>query len=86
MSGLGVWKMFREELIQLGYRLIAGEDTEEEQDALYHLFNANVPYPNAANLFYWPENYNFQRDNIAEYNPTVEEIVDKALAYKPVIV
>lgn len=76
--------MTREELIELGYRIINCEGTEEEIDKLYGIFNNNVPHPNGAGLFYWPENYNARRDDISKYNPTVEEVVDKALSYKPI--
>ena len=48
------------------------------------IFDANVPHPNGSNLFSYPENYNARRDKISDYNPTVEEVVDKALSYKPI--
>ena len=51
---------------------------------MYELFSKNVPHPNGANLFYYPENYNARKFNIAEYRPTIEEVVDKALSYKPI--
>lgn len=76
--------MNREELIELGKKIISGNRTEEEQNELEKLFDNNIPYPNGSNLFYWPENYNFRKDDISEYNPTVEEVVDKCLAYKPI--
>ena len=52
---------------------------------MYDLFSRNVPHPNGANLFFYPENYNARRDKLEEYNPTIEEVVDKCLAYKPII-
>lgn len=76
--------MTREELIELGYKIVNCEGTEEEQDNMYKLFSDNVPHPKGANLFYYPENYNARKHNIADYNPTVEEVVDKALSYKPI--
>ncbi len=75
--------MTREELIKLGYKIVNCEGTEEEQDEMYELFSKNVPHPNGANLFFYPENYNARKDDISKYNPTVEEVVDKALSYKP---
>ena len=75
--------MTREELIELGYKIVGGEGTEEEQDQMYELFNKNVPHPKGANLFFYPENYNARKDNLKDYNPKVEEVVDKALNYKP---
>ena len=76
--------MTREELIELGRKITNCEGTEKEQDEMYELFSNNVPHPNGANLFFYPENYNARKDDISEYNPTVEEIVDKALSYKPI--
>jgi hypothetical protein len=75
----------REDLIELGKKIVAFEGTEKEVDEMYELFSKNVPHPNGANLFFYPENYNARRDNISEYNPTVEEVVDKCLSYKPII-
>ena len=76
--------MTREELIEIGNKIVNCEGTEKEQDDMYELFSKNVPHPKGANLFYYPENYNARKDNIADYNPTVEEVVDKALSYKPI--
>jgi hypothetical protein len=77
--------MSREELIELGRKIVAFEGTEKEVDYMYDLFSKNVPHPNGANLFFYPEKYNARRDNISEYNPTVEEVVDKCLSYRPII-
>jgi len=76
--------MTREELIELGYKIVNCEGTEEEIDMMYDLFSRNVPHPDGANLFFYPENYNARRDDLSQYNPTVEEVVDKALSYKPI--
>ena len=76
--------MTREELIELGYKIVNCEGTEEEIDMMYDLFCRNVPNPDGANLFFYPENYNARRDDLSQYNPTVEEVVDKALSYKPI--
>lgn len=75
--------MTRTELIELGKKIVNCEGTEEKIAAMYELFSENVPHPNGANLFYYPENYNARRFNLSEYRPTVEEVVDKALSYKP---
>ncbi len=77
--------MTRQELIELGNKIVSGEGTEEEHDNLCRLFSDNVPHPNGANLFYYPENYNARKDKILDYNPTVEEVVDKCLSYKPIL-
>jgi hypothetical protein len=76
--------MTREELIELGYKLKNFKGSEEEHCYLLNLFSENVPHPNGSALFYYPEHYNARRDNLSKYNPTVEEIVDKALSYKPI--
>lgn len=75
--------MSRDEPIELGKKIVNCEGTEEEIAAMYELFSENVPHPNGANLFYYPENYNARKFNISEYRLTVEEVVDKVLSYKP---
>lgn len=77
--------MNREELISLGIKIKNAIGTEAEIDEMIILFNKNVPHPNGANLFYYPENYNARKDNLKDYVPTVEEVVDTALNYKPII-
>lgn len=76
--------MTREELIEIGSRIVNAEGTEEEIDQLMILFDRNVPHPNGSNLFFYPEKYNARKDDISKYNPTVEEVVDKCLAYKSI--
>lgn len=76
--------MTREELIELGYKIMNCEGSEDEIDELIELFDENVPHPDGANLFFYPENYNARKDDISQYNPTVEEVVDKALSYKAI--
>lgn len=77
--------MTRNELIELGKRIVNCEGTEEEIHKMIDLFNKNVPHPSGANLFYYPENYNARTCDISTYNLTIEEIVDKCLSYKPII-
>lgn len=77
--------MTREELIELGKKIVNCEGTEEEIDKMIELFDKNVPHPNGANLFYYPENYNARAFDISTYNPTIEEVVDKCLNYKPIV-
>ena len=76
--------MTREELIELGYKILNFNGNDEEHTRLLLLFDKNVPYSNGSSLFFYPENYNARRNDISKYNPTVEEVVDKALAYKPI--
>ena len=76
--------MTREELIQLGYQII--EETDDDcQEELMELFDRNVPHPEGSSLFFYPENYNARTMDISSYDPAVEEVVDKCLAYQPVI-
>ncbi|RYZ88711.1 MAG: colicin immunity protein [Proteobacteria bacterium] len=76
--------MTRDELIAIGKRIVACDGTEAEMDALYDLFGRNVPHPNGANLFFYPENFNDRVDDLSAYKPTVEEVVDKCLAYRSI--
>lgn len=76
--------MTRAELIELGQKIVSCEGTEKGIDEMIELFDANVPHPNGANLFYYPENYNARTTDLSKYNPTVEEVVDKCLSYRPI--
>jgi len=78
-------QMNREQLIELGNKIISFDGSEKEMDELYDLFSRNVPHPSGANLFFYPENYNARRDDISQYNPTVEEVVDKCLNYRSIL-
>lgn len=65
--------MTRTELIQLVEKIRASEGTEKELNELMDLFLKNVPDPNAGGYLF-----------LKEYeNLTSEEIVAKALSYKP---
>ncbi len=74
----------RGQLIELGIKILNFQGTDEEHTKLMLLFDENVPYPNGSTLFFYPENYNARRDDRSKYNPSVEEVVDKCLAYKPI--
>lgn len=50
--------MTRLELIQLGKKIVDCLGSEKEVDQMINTFNDNVPYPNGAILFFYPENYN----------------------------
>ena len=64
--------MTREELIELVKEIqnVKGK-TEEQIDNLIDVLEKNVPHPSPSDLIYW--------DNL-----TAEEVVDKALSYKPI--
>lgn len=64
--------MTREELIKLVIEITTVEGkTEEQIDKLIGLFKTNVPHPSPSNLIYYED-------------LTPEEVVDKALSYKPI--
>lgn len=64
--------MTREELIELVEDIFnSAKKTDEEVFELLEKFKKNVPHPSPSNLIYW--------DDL-----TVEEVVDKALSYKPI--
>lgn len=71
--------MTREQLKTIGKRIIASDGTEEEIDQLMELFDEHIPYPNGSGLFFWPEN----EEEADDYDPSVEDVVDKCLGYKP---
>lgn len=63
--------MDREELISLVERIMKCEGTEREQDNLIRLLENNVLDPEVSDYIFYEEN-------------TAEQVVDKALAYKPI--
>ncbi|ENI5462345.1 bacteriocin immunity protein [Flavobacterium psychrophilum] len=77
--------MTREELIKLGKKIVNCEGTEQEINKMIELFDTKVLHPNGSNLFYYPENYNARTFDISKYKPIIEEVVDKCLNYKPII-
>ena len=66
-------KLTREELINLVNRIVKCEGSEEEIDEMIEVVKRNVPHPEISDLIYWNEE---------ELTP--EQIVDKALDYKPI--
>ncbi|MBP1161119.1 MULTISPECIES: bacteriocin immunity protein [Rhodococcus] len=62
----------RDELVGIVRQLQEAKGTEQEQDRLLEVLLANVPDPNVSDLIYWP---------VSTLTP--EEIVDRALAYRP---
>ena len=76
--------MTREELIQIGTRIVECDGSEEEIDDLMALFNKNVPHPEGVSLFFYPEHYDARKDDLSKYNPSVEDVVDICLQYKPI--
>ena len=64
--------MEREELIELVDKIMKCEGTEDEIDNMIEVLRKNVIDPEVTNYIFYEEN-------------TPEEVVDKALAYKPII-
>ncbi|MET8469900.1 bacteriocin immunity protein [Streptomyces sp. NPDC006422] len=63
----------RAELIRMAQQLIDATLPEEEEDRLVEEFKSAVPHPRVTDLIY----YN-------DPKLTAEEVVDKALAYRPI--
>lgn len=66
-------KLTREELISLVSKIVECEGTEEEIDEMIEIVKNNVPHPEVSDLIYWNEE-----------DLTPEQIVDIAIAYKPI--
>jgi hypothetical protein len=64
----------REQLIELVTKIMNTEGTEEEIDEMFQQLRRNVIHPGIGNLIFWDER-----------GLSAEEIVDEALAYKPII-
>ena len=65
-------KLTREELISLVEKIMKCQGSEEEIDEMIRLLQNNVPDPEVTNYIFYEEN-------------TPDEVVDKALAYKPIL-
>ena len=65
--------MTRKELIELGYRIVDFQGSDEEHTELLLLFDKDVPHPKGSSLFFYPENFNARRDDRSKYNPTVKK-------------
>ncbi|MBM7789142.1 bacteriocin immunity protein [Tenggerimyces flavus] len=67
----------RDRLIALVRRLISGDyQSEAEADNDVAAFEAAVPHPNASGLiYYWDEEF--------DHEPSAEEVVERAVAYRP---
>lgn len=72
--------MTRAELIALANQILACNGSEAEIDALMEQFDQNVPHPDGASLLFYPEH-----GSASGYAPSAEEVVDKCLAYRPII-
>ena len=64
--------MTRDELVLLVDKIMKCQGSEKEIDEMIELLEKNVTDPEVTNYIFYEEN-------------TTEEVVDKALAYKPII-
>lgn len=67
-------RLSRDELIELVRKIAASDGDEETTDVWIDLLDRNVPHPAAAGLIFHSD---------PELTP--EEIVDAALAYRPIL-
>jgi hypothetical protein len=65
----------RDELIEVVRRIVSVDGTEQELNELMDLLERNVPHPEVSNLIFYPP------DGIS-LSP--EQVVDRALAYRPI--
>lgn len=72
------------ELIALGTKIKFAHGTEEEINSAMNLFDKNVLRPNGSSLFFYPENYKHGVTDVKEYDPSVQEVVEACLSYKPI--
>ena len=67
-----------EELVGLVTYLMSAVGTEEEQDAALQELEACVLHPRVSDLIFWPRHEGF------DHEVTPDEVVDAALAYRPI--
>lgn len=66
-------ELSRAELVAIVERLMQGEDDDEETFRLLETLSRHALHPAVSDLIYWPEE-----------DLTAEEIVERALAYRPI--
>lgn len=68
----------RDQLIELVRQIMMDEFlSEEDTDRAAAEFEARVPHPEASGLIFHPMEYGFDSE------PSPEDVVDRALAYRP---
>lgn len=72
--------MSRDELISIVSHIVAANGTDEKLNALVAQFESATKHPAGADLIFWPD---LVPGTSSE--PSVEEIVDTALSYEPVL-
>lgn len=68
----------RAELLRLVTHLMSAEGTEEGQETALRELESRVPHPRVSSLIFWPEHEGYDREL------TPDEVVDIALAYRPI--
>jgi hypothetical protein len=64
----------RDALVALTQRIMDADGTEAEIDGMIELLERNVPHPAVTDLIFYPD----------EEDVTAEQIVERALAHRPV--
>jgi Colicin immunity protein / pyocin immunity protein len=67
----------RTQLIRLVEFLMSAQGTEEEQDEALRSLESRVPHPRVSDLIFWPQYEGFDQ-------LTPQQVVDTALAYRPI--
>ncbi|MBB4637812.1 bacteriocin immunity protein [Longimicrobium terrae] len=66
-------RLTRAELVELVVRLQKGEGSDDEASSMLETLEENLPDPNLSDLIFYPER-----------EMTADEIVDRALAHRPI--
>ena len=73
-------KLEQDQLILLVERIRRAEGTEDEEGQWLDLIDQSVPAPTGyvSDLIFWPSNHGYTEE------PSSQEIIDRALSYKPI--
>jgi len=74
----GISSEERTELVRLVEFLMSAQGTEEEQAGVLRDLESRVLHPRVSDLIFWPQNEGF------DHELTAPEVVDAALAYRPI--
>lgn len=66
-------KLTKEELVELVRKIVGALGTEEEIDGWISVLEESVPHPEVSDLIFYPDK-----------EMTPEEIIEKALSYRPI--
>ncbi|MYS95628.1 MULTISPECIES: bacteriocin immunity protein [Streptomyces] len=68
----------REQLVEIVRKFMAAEISEEDEEEMVELLEKSVPHPRVLDLIYYPESEGLTEE------ATAEQVVDAALAYRPI--